>query len=86
MIDSDHPLAMWITDILVDNKSAMNQGVAEIDPNYVIAGRWFGFDSVNVKALEWGETMYQIFGKVKIVIDPNCPINISSYPEVLRII
>lgn len=82
MIDGDHPLARWIT-VTVDDKPTY---ATEIHKDHVIAPSWFGFDSEKVKKIELTETVYAIFGKVRIAIDPSCPMSISAFPEVMSMI
>lgn len=81
MIDGDHPLANWIT-VTVDGKPTY---ATEIHKNFVVAPTWYGFSSEQVKAVELTETVYQIFGKVRILVDPNCPIDPRAYPEIVSL-
>jgi len=82
MIDGDHPMATWIT-VTVDGKKTY---ATEIYKNYVIAPTWFGFDPAQVKAIERTETVYEIYGKVRILLDPLCPIDPRQYPEIVRML
>lgn len=83
MIDGDHPLARWITAVTVDGKKTY---ATEVYSDHVIAPTWYGFDSNKVRKVELTETVYEIYGKVRLIIDPQCPISVGQFPEIASMV